>query len=118
MCGQTDSQGGCFPLYFRSAHLAKVTLHAVASLVIAGALNWISTSRAADLPSDDSYAYVAPVAPAGWEFRVTPYAWAPSVNGDVTVRGQTADIDMSFWDLFDSGSSGAELDSLAALMVT
>jgi hypothetical protein len=32
------------------------------------------------------------------------------------VRGQTADIDMSFWDLFDSGSSGAELESLAALM--
>jgi hypothetical protein len=32
------------------------------------------------------------------------------------VRGRTADIDFSFWDLFDSGSSGAELDSLAALM--
>jgi len=56
------------------------------------------------------------VTQSGWEFRVTPYAWAPSVNGDVTVRGQTADIDMSFWDLFDSGDSGAELDSLAALM--
>ena len=93
-----------------SADLAKVTLHAVASLVIAGALNWISTSRAADLPPGDGYAYVAPVAESGWEFRVTPYAWAPSVNGNVTVRGQTADIDMSFWDLFDSGSSGAELD--------
>ena len=40
-----------------------------------------------------------------------------SVNGHVTVRGQTADIDMSFWDLFfNSGNSGAELDSLAALM--
>jgi hypothetical protein len=29
---------------------------------------------------------------------------------------RTADIDFSFWDLFDSGSSGAKLDSLAALM--
>ena len=115
MSGQTDSQGGC-RLHFRSADLAKVTLHAVASLVIAGPLNWISTSRAADLPPGDGYAYVSPVAQSGWEFRVTPYAWAPSVNGDVTVRGQTADIDMSFWDLFDSGNSGAELDSLAALM--
>ena len=87
----------------------------VASLCIAGALIWSSTSSyAADLPSGDSYAFVAPQ--AGWQFRVTPYAWAPSVNGDVTVRGQTADIDMSFWDLFDSGSSGAQLDSLAALM--
>ena len=103
-------------MFFRSADLAKVTLHAAASLVIAGALNWISTSHAADLPPGDGYAYVAPVAQTGWEFRVTPYAWAPSVNGDVTVRGQSADIDMSFWDLFDSGSSGAQLDSLAALM--
>ena len=106
-------------MYFRSADLAKVGLHAVASLVIAGALNCISAgSRAADQQSGDGYAAVAPVevAPSGWQFRVTPYAWAPSVNGDVTVRGQTADIDMSFWDLFDSGSSGAELDSLAALM--
>jgi hypothetical protein len=91
-------------------------LHAAASFVIAGALNWTSMSRAADLPPGDGYSYMAPVAQSGWEFRFTPYAWAPSVNGDVTVRGQTADIDMSFWELFDSGSSGAELESLAALM--
>jgi hypothetical protein len=104
-------------LNFHNADLAKAAPHAVASLVIAGALSCFSVdSRAADLPSGDGYVFVAPVAPSGWEFRVTPYAWAPSVNGDVTVRGQTADIDMSFWDLFDSGSSGAELDSLAALM--
>jgi hypothetical protein len=106
-------------LYFRSADLAKGALRAVASLVIVGAVSCISIdSRAADLPSGDGYLPIAPieVASSGWQFRVTPYAWAPSVNGDVTVRGQTADIDMSFWDLFDSGSSGAELDSLAALM--
>ena len=105
-------------LIFTRADLAKPALRAVASLVIVGALSWVSTgSRAADLPSGDGYAFVAPVevAPSGWQFRVTHYAWAPSVNGDVTVRGHTADIDMSFWDLFDSGSSGAQLDSLAAL---
>lgn len=99
------------------ANLTKRVVCFVASLCITGALIWSSTSSyAADLPSGDGYAFVAPAAQAGWEFRVTPYAWAPSVNGDVTVRGQTADIDMSFWDLFDSGSSGAQLDSLAALM--
>jgi hypothetical protein len=38
------------------------------------------------------------------------------VNGDVTVRGHTVDIDMSFWDLFDSGNSKAELESLRAVM--
>lgn len=74
-------------------------------------------SRAADVPSTYGSTYVTPLTEApGWQFRVTPYAWAPSVNGDVTVRGQSADIDMSFWNLFDSSNSGAELDSLAALM--
>ncbi|MGH8612882.1 MAG: hypothetical protein ACREYF_12895 [Gammaproteobacteria bacterium] len=57
------------------------------------------------------------LAPAsGWQFRVTPYVWLPGVSGDATVRGHTVDIDVSFWDFLDSGSSGAELDSLAALM--
>ena len=88
-------------------------LAAIAILICSSA----SMSRAADVPTMYGSAYVTPLTEApGWQFRVTPYAWAPSVTGDVTVRGQTADIDMSFWDLFDSGSSGAQLDSLAALM--
>jgi hypothetical protein len=106
-------------LIFSSADLAKPALRALASLVIAGSVSWVSTnSHAADLLTPYGDAFVAPVAavPSGWQFRVTPYAWAPSVSGDITVRGHTADIDFSFWDLFDSGSSGAELDSLAALM--
>jgi len=101
------------------ADLTKRAVRLGASLCIAGALSWASTSsHAADLLSTDGDAFVAPVAaaPSGWQFRFTPYAWAPSVNGDVTVRGYTADIDMSFWDLFDSDSSGVQLDSLAALM--
>jgi len=105
-------------LIFIQADLAKPALYTVACFAIATALSCNSTySQSANLPSND-YAYVAPlaIAPSGWQFRVTPYAWAPSVNGDVTVRGHTADIDFSFWDLFDSGSSGAELESLAALM--
>jgi hypothetical protein len=73
-------------------------------------------TRAADLLGNGPYQQPTPVS-SGWEFRLTPYAWAPSVNGDVTVRGHTADIDMSFWDLFDSGGdSKVELDSLLALM--
>ena len=104
-------------MVFINADLAKSAQYTVA-LAIVLAIGCNSTySQAADLPSGD-YAYVAPVAiaPSGWQFRVTPYAWAPSVNGDVSVRGHTADIDFSFWDIFDSGSSGAELESLAALM--
>jgi hypothetical protein len=86
--------------------------------IILLAAGWdIPDSHAENLDAMEGTAYATPAAASsGWQFRVTPYAWAPSVNGDITVRGQTADIDMSFWDLFDSGNSRAKLDSLAALM--
>jgi hypothetical protein len=106
-------------LIFTGASSARLARHSVAPLLFLGALSWVSTSsRAADLPSADAYALAAPVnvASSGWQFRFTPYAWAPSVTGDATVRGHVVDIDVSFWDLFDSGSSKVELDSLAALM--
>ena len=82
-------------------------------LLVHAALSAFSRgSYAADLPPGNGYVNPAPTlsSPSGWQFRVTPYAWAPSVNGDVTVRGRTVDIDMSFWDLFDSGDSKVELD--------
>src|SRR5262245_20769800 len=81
-------------------------------LFISGAM----IAFASKSPAADAYMQPIQSTPSGWQFRVTPYSWAPSVNGDVTVRGQTVDIDMFFWDLFDSGDSKAELDSLLALM--
>src|SRR3954453_17845810 len=37
--------------------------------------------------------------PTGWTVRLTPYVWAPSLNGRETVRGRTVDVDVSFYDL-------------------
>ena len=37
--------------------------------------------------------------PTGWTVRLTPYVWAPSLNGTQTVRGRTVDVDVSFYDL-------------------
>jgi hypothetical protein len=51
-----------------------------------------------------------PPAPRAWEFSFTPYAWAMGVNGDVTVRGNTAHVDASFIDIVEDS------DSLLALM--
>ena len=93
-------------MIFTSADLARRMLRAVALLVIFGALSLVSSSsHSADMPSSDGYSFVAPVAvaPSAWQFRFTPYAWAPSVNGDVTVRGHTADIDFSFGIFLTSG---------------
>ena len=37
----------------------------------------------------------------GWEFKVSPYMWFISASGDVTVRGQESDLDLSFNDIWD-----------------
>jgi len=38
---------------------------------------------------------------SGWDFHVAPYLWAVSMNGDATVKGQEADVDVSFSDIWD-----------------
>jgi hypothetical protein len=56
-----------------------------------------------------SLAVVAPLVSAeekpdekgGWEFRVAPYMWFISLDGDVTVRGQESDLDLGFSDIWD-----------------
>jgi hypothetical protein len=40
-------------------------------------------------------------AEGGWEFTVAPYLWAVAMNGNVTVRGLKADVDVSFNDIWD-----------------
>jgi hypothetical protein len=38
---------------------------------------------------------------SGWEFHVAPYLWAISMNGNAMVKGQKADVDVSFSDIWD-----------------
>jgi hypothetical protein len=104
---------------FTAADMAKFALGAAALLTIFGTLTWGSTNaQATELPRIDSGAYDMPMAAesSGWQFRATPYVWIPGVSGDVAVRGNPVNIDFNVFDVFDSGSSGVDLDSLAALM--
>jgi hypothetical protein len=104
---------------FTAADVAKFALSAAALLTIVGTLTWGSTNaQATERPSIDSGAYDMPMAAesSGWQFRATPYVWIPGVSGDVAVRGNPVNIDFNVFDVFDSGSSGVDLDSLAALM--
>lgn len=50
-----------------------------------------ATTFAADNTQDDR-----------WRFGVTIPLWAPGIDGDVTARGRTADVDLSFDDLTDN----------------
>jgi len=36
-----------------------------------------------------------------WEFELSPYIWMVSMKGDITVKGQTSDVDLSFSDFLD-----------------
>ena len=42
-----------------------------------------------------------PIEQSGWEFQAAPYLWAISMNGDATVKGQKAEVDVSFSDIWD-----------------
>jgi len=83
----------------------------VFSLVIALGIN--GGAIAADMPTK------APLAPApaipGWTFSLTPYAWAVSLNGSLTVKGRTADVNVGFFDILDHTQFPKDLFELAAL---
>ena len=40
-------------------------------------------------------------AESAWEFHVAPYLWAIAMDGNVTVKGVEADVDLSFSDIWD-----------------
>jgi len=51
-------------------------------------------------------AELGPAEPSSrWEFSLTPYAWAINVNGDVTARGHTADVNEDFFQILEKSDS-------------
>jgi len=40
-----------------------------------------------------------------WEFSVAPFLWAPSIKGDVTVRGRSSSVEASFKDIVQDADS-------------
>lgn len=82
-------------------------LAAATGIVLAGA----GAAIAADLGpyKSEPLAEPAPL-PSQWQFNFTPYGWLMGIDGDVTVRGHTVDVNESFIDLVEDS------DSLIALM--
>ena len=70
------------------------------SVFLAGLGAWlVAIAPAASADLSNNYSETMPA--SGWEFRLTPYAWAPSINGDVTARGHTAEINADFLEIVD-----------------
>src|SRR5690242_13318944 len=41
----------------------------------------------------------------GWQFSFTPYGWMTSINGNVTARGHTVDVDENFFEIVEKSNS-------------
>ena len=54
--------------------------------------------------------FAEPAPAVGWQFSLTPYGWMINVDGDVTARGHTVDINQNFFQIVE------ESDSLLAWM--
>src|SRR5262245_44482330 len=71
-------------------------------------------AAAADMPTKAAPIEPPPAIP-GWTFSLTPYVWAISLNGPVTVKGRTIDVDASFIDILEHTQFPKGLLELAAL---
>ena len=64
---------------------------------------WLIASPPA-YAADLGYAEPAPAADK-WQFSLTPYGWMININGDVTARGHTADINEDFFQIVEKSDS-------------
>ena len=62
-----------------------------------------STAMSADLGGLSEEEVVSN--PNSWEYRFTPYAWLPWIKGDVTIKGQQANIDTNIFSIIDDSDS-------------
>jgi hypothetical protein len=77
-----------------SARFAITTVLAIA------AMGGAQTTFGADLGSGP--APLPPATPyAPWTLSVTPYAWLPFLQGDLTVKGRSVDVDVNPFELLD-----------------
>jgi hypothetical protein len=77
--------------------------HQLLSLPVA-LCTWLIAVNPA-LPADLGPGYAGPAPADKWQFSFTPYGWMINVNGDVTARGHTADINEDFFQIVEKSDS-------------
>lgn len=65
-------------------------------------------AASADLGAEPQYQLVEPP-PSGWTFTFTPYAWFIGIDGNVTARGHTVDVNESFIEIAEKSNMFAAL---------
>ena len=78
----------------------------LATLVLCGWLGAIHPAQSADLGPQlrEQLAEPAPP-PSQWQFSFTPYGWMININGNVTARGHTVDVNENFFQIVEKSNS-------------
>jgi hypothetical protein len=83
----------------------------LATVVVSFAGLFATTAPAASADLEAQQRLAEPTRPVSpWQFSFTPYGWMLNVNGNVTARGHTVDVNDSFFEIVEKS------DSLMALM--
>jgi hypothetical protein len=73
------------------------------AVVLAGVFAQTCPAMSADMSPQPRLAEPAPSNP--WQFSFTPYGWMLNVNGNVTARGHTVDVNDSFFEIVEKSDS-------------
>jgi hypothetical protein len=73
------------------------TISSIASSLLIASLPAFAGST---MPSTDS-GIITTSTDSGWKVRAAAYGWFTAMNGDVTIRGNTAPVDVKFTDIID-----------------
>lgn len=76
------------------------------SFVLAGVLAFFGTYGAA-MSQDSSSG--STLSSSDWEVSIVPYFWMAGINGDVTVRGISSEVDVKFSDVLEFLDFGAQV---------
>src|SRR5678815_1720944 len=77
-----------------------------------------SPAFGADLGPGPGASYVEPQPVNPWTFSFTPYGWFTGINGNVTARGHTVDVDESFIEIAEHANMFAALMGLSLIHIS
>lgn len=81
-------------------------LLATTALTLGVFFSGVRIGVAADLGPDSGAARPAPATqPSQWQFSFTPYGWMININGNVTARGNTVEINDNFFEIVQKSNS-------------
>jgi hypothetical protein len=85
--------------------IPRRSLLATVAVILGGLFATASPAASADLGPQSHPSTEPPLPSNQWQFSFTPYGWMLNVNGNVTARGHTVDVNDSFFQIVEKSDS-------------